>query len=370
MSEISTDVGLDVHKKDIVVAMLLPGSDEPVVWTVPNEPRAVRRLAKRLKREAGGGRLRVVYEAGPCGYVLQRQLAAEGVSCQVVAPSLVPTVPGSRIKTDRRDAHKLAKALRGDQLTEVHPPTEEEESVRDLCRCREDVKDDLMRCRQRLGKFLLRRGLRYGVGKAWTQRHRRWLWGLELEHEAGQATLQEYLLGVEQLETRLRELDAVIEQIAQSEPYRERVGRLRCFRGIDTLSAMCIITELHDFRRFTSPRRLMAYVGLVPSEYSTGESKRRGSITKTGNGHVRRIVIEASWHNRHKPTVSKALRKRREGQPAEVIAIADRAMQRLFRRYWRLVSLTKPPQKAATAVARELVGFIWAVLYPQAAMNH
>ena len=253
--------------------------------------------------------------------------------------------------------------LRAGLLTEVRPPSEEEESVRDLCRCREDIKEDLQRSRQRLGKFLLRRGLRYGVGRAWTQRHRQWLWSIKLEHRAAQATIEEYLLGVEQFETRLRELDKTIGEMAESEPYREQVGWLRCFRGIDTLTAMILLAELHDFRRFTSARQLMSYLGLVPGERSSADSVRRGRITKTGNSHVRRILVEAAWHYRHKPTTGKSLRDRREGQPPEVIAIAERATRRLHRRYWRLVSLTKPPQKAITAVAREFVGFIWAALY-------
>lgn len=363
MVEGSTVVGLDVHKKDIVVAMLAPGAVEAVTWTVANEPRAVRRLAKKLKRQAPGA-IRSAYEAGPCGYVLKRQLEAEEVACAVVAPSLIPFAPGDRIKTDRRDARKLAELLRAGLLSEVHPPSEEDEAVRDLCRCREDVQQDLTRSRHRLGKFLLRKGLRYGLGRAWTQRHRRWLWSLELEHRAAQATLQEYLLSIEQLEVRLRELDATIGEIAESEPYCERVGWLRCFRGIDTLSAMVILAELHDFRRFTSARQLMSYLGLVPSEHSSGESIHRGSITKTGNRRVRRILIEAAWHYRHPPRVGVALRKRREGQPAQVIAMADRAMRRLHRRYWKLLSTNKPPQKVVTAVARELAGVVWAALYP------
>jgi len=363
MREASTDVGMDVHKKDIVVAMLLPAAREVETWAVANEPRAVRRLARKLKREAPGI-IRSVYEAGPCGYVLKRQLEAEGVPCEVVAPSLIPSAPGDRVKTDRRDAKKLAEMLRAGLLTEVHPPTQEDEAVRDLCRCREDVKQDLSRCRQRLGKFLLRKGLRYGAGRAWTERHRRWLWSLELEQRAAQATLEEYLLGIEQLETRLQELDATIGEIACAEVYRERVGWLRCFRGIDTLTAMMILAELHDFRRFTSARQLMSYLGLVPSERSSGESTRRGGITKAGNAHLRRVLVETAWHYRHKPAVGVTLRKRRQGQPAQIIAIADRAMRRLHRRYWRMLSLSKPAQKAVTAVARELVGFIWATLYP------
>lgn len=362
-----TDVGLDVHKKDVVVAMLRPGmrTQEAVIWKVANEPRAVRRLAKKLLRESEGA-VRCAYEAGPCGYVLKRQLQAEGVACQVVAPSLIPAKPGERVKTDRRDAKKLAELLRASLLTEVHPPTEQEEAVRDLCRCREDVQHDLTRCRHRLGKFLLRHGLHYRDGRAWTQRHRKWLWSLELEHPAAQATLEAYLLGVEQLEARREELHTSIAEIAASDPYRESVGWLRCFRGIDTLTAMVILAELHDVRRFVDPRQLMAYLGLVPREHSSGESTQRGGITKAGNAHLRRVLIESAWHYRHTPRVGEILRKRRQGQPAEVVALADRAMQRLHRRHWRLLSQGKPPQKAVTAVARELVGFLWATLYPAA----
>lgn len=365
MEKGTTYVGMDVHKKDIVVAMLAPGAREAVTWKLVNEPRAVRRLAKKLDRQAAG-EVRCAYEAGPCGYVVHRQLQTEGVACQVVAPSLIPAKPGDRVKTDRRDARKLAELLRAGLLTEVHPPSEAEESVRDLCRCREDAKQDLSRCRHRLGKFLLRRGLRYGDGKAWTKRHRKWLWSLKLDHPAAQATLEAYLLRVEQMEAHLGELDASIAAIADSEPYREPVGWLRCFRGIDTLTAMVILTELHDVRRFVDPRQLMAYLGLVPSEHSSGESTQRGGITKAGNAHLRRVLIEAAWHYRHPPRVGVTLRRRREGQPAGIIVLADRAMQRLHWRHWRLLSLGKPPQKAVTAVARELVGFLWATLYPAA----
>lgn len=362
-----TYVGLDVHKKDVVVAMLRPGmqAKEAVTWKVANEPRAVRRLAKKLLRE-GEGAVRSAYEAGPCGYALQRQFQAEGVSCQVVAPSLIPAKPGERVKTDRRDARKLAELLRAGLLTEVHPPSEAEEAVRDLCRCREDVQQDLTRCRHRLGKFLLRHGLHYRDGKAWTQRHRKWLWSVELEHPAAQATLESYLLSIEQLETQRRDLDASIAEIADSEAYREPVGWLRCFRGIDTLAAMVILAELHDVRRFVCPRQLMAYLGLVPREHSSGESTHRGGITKAGNAHLRRILIQSAWHYRHTPSVGVTLRQRRRGQPAQVIARADQAMRRLHRRYWRLLSQGKPAQKAVTAVARELVGFLWATLYPAA----
>jgi transposase len=356
----TTDVGLDTSKSSIQVAMLLPGAGKAVEWELVNEPRAVRRLAKRLEREAVGD-LRVCYEAGPCGFALQRQLREMDVNAIVVAPSLIPVKPGERVKTNRRDAAKLAVMLRAGALTEVHPPTLEEESVRDLCRCRDDIRQDMMRARHRLAKMLLRRGMIY-PGKAWTQAHRRWLRGLAFEHEAARATFDDYLRAIEHLEERLRAVESAIEATSEREPYREPVAWLRCFRGIDTMTAMSVVAELHDFGRFHSARELMSYLGLVPSENSTGDRQRRGPITKTGNKHARRLLIEASWHYRHKPGVGRKLRERRQGQPGWVVALADRAQARLHRRYWRLVTHGKPHNKAVTAVARELSGFLWAAL--------
>jgi len=363
MSEGITYVGMDVHKKSISVAMLLPGSKDAVEWQFNNDARSLHRFARRIKREAPG-EVECCYEAGPCGYTVQRVLRGEGVECVVVAPSLIPVKPGERVKTDRRDARKLAGFFRGELLTAVCPPTLEEEAVRDLCRCRSDGRVDLTRCRHRLQKMLLRRGLVYGQGRPWTLKYRAWLRSIRFEHMAEQAAFDDYLLGVEELEERVKGLDARIEEVAESDTYRERVGWLRCFRGVETLTAMCILSELHGFQRFRSARQLMAYLGLVPSEHSSGGSERRGSITKAGNRHVRRILVEASWHYRHRPSVSQALRKRREGQPSWVIAIAERAQTRLHHRFWHLSwRVNKPRNKATVAVARELAGFIWAVLY-------
>jgi transposase len=285
----------------------------------------------------------------------------------VIAPGLIPVKPGDRIKTDHRDAVKLADYFRSGLLTEVHPPSEQEEAVRDLCRGREDSRADLLRCRHRLGKMLLRRGILWEQGKkAWTEGHRRWLRTLVFGHEADKAVFEDYLLGIEQLEARLKSLDAKLDDLAQKEPYRQPVGWLRCLRGIDTLTAMTIVSELHDFRRFQSPRHLMGYLGLVPSEHSSGQQRHQGGITKAGNSHVRRILVEASWHYRHPIHIGQALLKRREGQPGKVIALADKALQRLHRRYWKLSMQGKPAGKVIIAVARELAGFIWAVLSPEA----
>jgi len=285
----------------------------------------------------------------------------------VVAPSLIPRKPGERIKTDRRDASKLAELYRAGLLTEVHAPTPADEAARDLCRAREDAQEDLMRCRHRLSKMLLRRGWTWnGTKRAWSQGHRLWLRSLRLEHQADQVVLEDYLLAIEQLEQRLPWLEQRIEELSQQPAYAEAVAALRCFRGIDTITAMGLVTELHDFMRFNSPRGLMAFLGLVPSEHSSGESERRGGITKAGNRHARRLLIEASWHYRHRPNAAN-LKRRREGQPPHVVALADKAMLRLNRRFNRMLEKGKPRPKIVVAVARELAGFVWAALHPRAA---
>jgi transposase len=352
---------LDAHKETIQVAMLLPGSAAPVEWQVVNDAAAVKRLARKVQR-AAPGEVRSCYEAGVCGYTLQRQLETTKLPCAVIAPALIPRKPGERVKTDRRDARKLAELLRAGLLTVVRPPTPAEEAARDLCRAREDIREDLLRARHRLGKFLLRRGLVWRTTKAWTQAHRRWLRSVTFDAGADQDVVNDYRLAVEQLEARLETVDAALVALAATEPFRQPVGWLRCFRGIDTLTAITLVAELHDVRRFTSARALMAYVGVVPSEHSSGETRRRGGITKTGNAHARRVVVEAAWHYRHPPTVGKTLRVRRRGQPATVIALADKALQRLHRRFTRLSARGKPPHKAVVAVGRELVGFVWAAL--------
>lgn len=362
MKHVTTYVGVDAHKKDLFMAMLVGDHATPVTWQLPNEPNAVRRLVRKLEREAPGP-VRMCYEAGPCGYALQRQVTTPRVSCQVIAPALVPRKPGDRIKTNRRDARKLAELLRAGLLTEVRPPTPEEEAVRDLCRARDDAREDLQRCRHRLGKLLLRRGLHYS-GRNWTRAHRRWVDSLEWAQPAERVVVDDYLLAIDQLEARLIELDARLTATAQAEPYREPVGWLRCFRGIDTLTAMLILAELHDFRRFQTPRARMAYLGLVPGEDSSGEHHRRGRITRTGNTLVRRLLVETAWHYQHRPGIGVALARRRKGQPGRVIAIADKAQQRLCRRFRRLAEQHKPAPKVAVAIARELAGFLWAALQP------
>jgi transposase len=356
----TTFIGIDAHKKDLVIATLGAQGSAVSTLTVPHEPRAVRRLVRQLEREHDGP-IVACYEAGPCGYALQRQLATARITCQVIAPALIPRKPGDRIKTNRRDARKLAELLRAGVLTAVHPPTPADEAVRDLCRAREDAREDLQRARHRLDKLLLRRGLHY-VGRQWTPAHRRWIASLEWVEPAEQLVMADYLLGLEQQEGRLTELNRHLTALAAQEPYRIPVSWLRCFRGIDTIGAMLILGELHDWRRFPDPRGLMAYLGLVPSESSTGDKHHRGRITRMGNTVVRRVLVEIAWHYQHRPGVGPALRKRRAGQPPDVIAIAEKAQQRLCRRFRRLVARHMPPPKAAVAIARELVGFLWAVM--------
>ena len=362
MSEVITYVGIDAHKKDLFVAMLIGQEKPPVTWQLANEPHAVRRLVRKLEREAPGA-VRACYEAGPCGYALQRQMTTARVNCQVIAPALVPRKPGDRVKTNRRDARKLVELLRAGLLTEVRPPTPKEEAVRDLCRARDDARADLQRCRHRLGKLLLRRGLHYS-GRNWTRAHRQWIDRLDWTQPAERVVVEDYLLAIDHVEARLIELDARLTDLAQTEPYCEPVAWLRCFRGIDTLTAILILAELHDFRRFQAPRALMAYLGLVPGEDSSGEKHRRGRITRTGNTLVRRLLVETAWHYQHRPSVGVALARRRKGQPGRVIAVADKAQQRLCRRFRKLAAEHKPPPKIAVAIARELAGFLWAALQP------
>ena len=363
MNEPSTYVGIDAHKRELHVAMLVGPAGMPVTWKLANEPRAIDRLRRKLERGAPG-LIECCYEAGPCGYALQRRLQRGRLRCQVIAPALIPRKPGERVKTDRRDARKLAELHRAGLLTEVRPPTPAEEAVRDLCRARDDAREDLQRSRHRLGKLLLRRGLQY-PGRNWTQAHRRWIDGLCWEHEAERHVVADYLLAIDQLAARLGELDARLAEVAEREPYRERVGWLRCFRGIDTLTAMLILAELHDFRRFQRAPALMAYLGLVPGENSSADKHRRGRITKTGNMLVRRVLVATAWHYQHRPGVGVALARRRQGQPGRVIAIADKAQQRLCRRFRKLAAEHKPPGKVVVAIARELTGFLWAALQPE-----
>lgn len=364
MQQNITWVGMDAHKKFISVAVLKGNERMCLEWQIENSEQSVKKLMRKLLKLADGWEVRACYEAGPCGFVLKRQMEQSGeIICEVIAPSLIPQKTGSRVKTDKKDARKLAELLRAGLLTEVVPPTAEEESVRDLCRCREALKVDRLRARHRLKKFLLRRGVFFTQGRAsWSVSYMKWVRGLQFDRPADRITYTEYLGQVEYLDMRLKALEVEIGTIAQTAPYQRRVGILRCFKGIDTLTAMVILTELFDFRRFQSPRQLMSYVGLVTSEYTSGGIQSRGGITKTGNRRLRTALVEAAWHYRHRYKLSKVLAKRREGQPPAAIHIADKAGIRLSNRYYRLTARGKEPNKAIAAVARELVAFLWSAI--------
>lgn len=356
-------VGSDVHSASIFLGVLTGAAAKPIVSEIPNEERAVRRAFGRLKAQ---GDLRVCYEAGPCGFELYRLLTEMGIRCEVIAPALIPTKPGERIKTDRRDASKLARLYRAGELTAIHVPTPDEEAVRDLVRAREDVRKDLIAARHRLSKFLLRHGRVFSAGHKWTERFWRWLKEQRFELAAAQRTFEHYQLQVHHLEERRAALEKDIAEVAATEPYRAPVARLSCLRGISTLSALTLIAEVQDFRRFAHPRALMSFLGLVPSEYSSGGKERRGRITKTGNSHARRVLIEAAWAYRHPPALGPRNRRLLADQPPAVVAQVKKAHQRLHRRYARLIGRGKRSQVAVTAVARELCGFVWALLAKEA----
>jgi transposase len=352
-------VGLDVHKDTIAACWLRGESQIEETREIHNEPRAIRKLFKRLDDE---GELHVCYEAGPCGYDLRRQLDQMGIPCDVIAPTMIPRRPGDHVKTDTRDARKLARLYRAGELTAIRVPTETEEATRDLVRCREDLSEDVTRTRHRLLKFLLRHGRIWRDTRNWSNRHWAWLRAQRFEDSTGQRTFEEYLAQLDFAIDRLRALDAEFVAVAEKEPYKSLVGRLRCLRGIDTLSALTLLVEIQDFRRFRSPRELMNFVGLVPSIHASGGTEHRGSITKAGNAHVRRILIEAAWHYRHRPMMAGRLRERSRGQPEAILAEAMKAQHRLHMRYRRLVGRGKRPPVAVVAVARELCGFIWALI--------
>ncbi len=360
MEKDSTYVGLDVHKETIAVAVAAGhGGEVRSLGLIPNGPEAIRKLIRRL---GPAKHLTCAYEAGPCGYVLHRHLTRLGARCVVVAPSLIPTRPGDRVKTDRRDATKLARLLRSGELTPIWVPDEEHEALRDLTRAREDARVDLLRARHRLSKFLLRLGVVPPTGgKPWGVKHRQWLQGLHLVRASQQVVLREYLLAVDQVQERLRGLEAELVEAARTSRHAALIAALQALRGVGVVTAVTLVAELGDLHRFRTPRELMAYAGLVPSESSSGPRQHRGAITKTGNAHVRHVIVEAAWHYRHVPGVWGALRQRQAGQPEQIKAIAWQAQDRLHRRYRRLLGRGKARQQVVVAVARELLGFAWAI---------
>lgn len=352
-------VGLDVHKDSIVIAVAREGREAAETWkTIPYDGVRLRKALKMLVQR--GGELRVCYEAGPTGFGLCRGLREAGIDCIVVAPSLVPGKTGDRVKTDRRDARKLAHFLRSGDLTAVYVPDEAVEAIRDLERARDDAKCAERVARHQLSKFLLRHD-RHWQGTTWTVKHRDWIRTQKFAYPAQQRVLEDYLKTVEDLAERVERLTAQVGELVEETVLAPLVNALQAFRGISTVSAVTIAAEVGDLRRFATAGQFMSYVGLIPSEDSTGKRRRQGPITRCGNAHLRRILVEAAWHYRHVPVMSRELRRRNQGVATGVRRIAWEAQKRLNKRFYHLVYAGKSTQKAVVAVARELAGFIWAV---------
>jgi transposase len=354
-------VGMDVHAATIAVAVVEGRGMPRSLGVIENRPEAVRRLIGKL----GDARtLRVCYEAGPTGYVLYWQLTKLGVHCEVVAPSLVPVKAGDRVKTDRRDAEKLARAYRSGDLTAVFVPDAEHEALRDLVRAREAAKKDELRARHRLSKYLLRYGRYAPAGcRAWTLTYWRWVRTVKFEHAPQNATLLDYIAEVEHQGQRIERLEQSIDEAIANAPAQMQavIEALQSLRGVAKLTAVTLAVEVGTFRRFERAQQLMSYTGMVPSEHSSGGRRQQGAITKTGNNHLRRVLIEAAWHYRHRPCLSNRQRALHKQLDPRVVEIAWNAQLRLGRRYARLNARNKPPGKVVTAIARELVGFIWAI---------
>jgi len=353
-------VGLDVSKATIAVGVSDQGYGPPRYYgSIANNRDAVVKMVRRLGEPS---ELFMCYEAGPLGYGLYRWLGELGVTCVVVAPSLTPVRPGDQVKTDRRDALRLSQLLRAGELTPVWVPSEADEALRDLIRAREFAKRDLRRARQRVSSLLLRQGIDAPAGtRRWSKMFMRWLDTLNFEHRARQITFHEYVQGVRDIEARLDRLQAELHAGATESPQAPVIRALQALKGVGEITALTLVAEVGQFSRFSHPEQLMSYSGLVPREHSSGAQSRRGSITKTGNAHLRFVLGEAAWSARYKPAVKAALRARQTGLDPEVLRISMKAQQRLHRTYWRLVNRGKATNVAATAVARELLGFVWAI---------
>jgi len=355
--------GMDVHKETIAVAIAECGRGQPEYYgEIANTPKRVAKLIDRLSARYGGEALLFVYEAGPCGYGLYRQLIASGHGCEVVAPSLIPQKAGDRRKTDRRDALGLARLSRAGELTAVWVPDKEQEAIRDLTRAREDMKGLETKARQKLGAFLLRHGKVYDQGRSrWTQAHFRWLETVKFDSPVQQMVLQEYIEAVKTAQRQVAGLERQMREALPNWSLAPVVEGLMALRGISLITAMTVLAELGDISRFDSPRQLMGYLGVVPSEHSSGQSRRQGAITKTGNGHVRRVLVEASWSYQYPARKTREIQSRAEKTSPAVQAIAWEAQKRLCGRYRHLMAAGKLKQQVTTAVARELAGFIWAI---------
>lgn len=350
--------GLDVHARKTAAAAVQLGSGEVWKAQLPGSSMAAIEWLQSLP-----GEVRAVYEAGPTGFELARAARAAGVELMVCAPGAIPRQPGDRIKTDTRDALKLARLLAAGQLRPVLVPAPELEALRDLVRAREDLRGDLMRARHRVSKLLLRQGTIWpGPGEAWSQRHLQWLGKIRFQQPLLEVVFGEYLAHHEVLLARRDRLDALIVEQSVQGPWAPLVARLRCLRGVETLTAVGLIAEIGDFGAFSHPKQLASYLGLVPSERSSGSKRRQGSITKAGSAHARRLLVEASWHYRRQPSISLTLKRRQTGQPPAVIETAWRAQIRLYRRWTHLdTARAKKRTTVAVAVARELACFVWEI---------
>jgi transposase len=354
---ITTFVGLDVHKDSTAIGVAEAGREAPrFVGTVGAD---VAQLLKALRSIGKAERMLVVYEAGPCGYVLKRQLDARGYACEVVAPGKMARRPGERIKTDRRDALSLTRLARSGDLASVVVPDERDEAIRDLSRAREDAVTTRLKARHQLKALLLRHGHRYSGKKSWTLAHERYLAAVSFAHPAQNIAFAEYRQAVREAHERVERLTEALRSLTEHWRMKAVVQALMSLRGIDFVAAVTLVAEIGDFTRFGHPRELMGFVGLVPSEYSTGDTRRQGPITKTGNTHARRMLVEAAWNYRFPARISRLLQVRQEHQPKTVRAISWRAQLRLTHRYRRLSSRQLHPNKICVALARELVGFVW-----------
>ncbi|WP_250519230.1 IS110 family transposase [Caballeronia sp. ATUFL_M1_KS5A] len=350
-------VGLDVHKDSITVAYALGTGEVELIGRIGTTQTDIDRLCKRLQSKAR--RIRVVYEAGPCGYGLYRQLIKKGFDCMVCAPSLIPRKPGERVKTDRRDAIKLVRLLRSGDLSAVYVPTVEDEAFRDLARAWVSAKDDMKRARQRLKAFLLSHGVRY-VGRAdWGAAHRRWVSAFSFDNLWQQISLDELRRTIEDRLAQCERLEAALREAVLNWRFYPAVLGLQAMRGVQFTTAVGMLAELGDLSRFMHPRQLMAWLGVTPSEHSSGNKRRQGSITKTGNSYARKLLIEAAWSYRYPARVSPEIQRRHEGIPKPIIDRAWDAQLRLCRRYRKLIARGKEKNIAVVAVARELSGFIW-----------
>lgn len=351
-------LGLDAHKATIAVAVGEPSGAPTPYGTIANDPTAVRKLVRQLGRQA---KLVAAYEAGPTGYALHRQLTALGVECVVVAPSLIPRRAGDRVKTDTRDAVTLARLLRSGDLTPVWVPEVGDEALRDLVRARYDAKADLLRAQHRLTKFLLRQGWQPPPGvRAWTLRYQTWLNQLRFPQPAAQVVFDDYRTTMRAAEDRIRRLEADLQRCATESRQVALIAALQALHGIGFLTAVTIVAETFDLRRFARARGFMGFTGLTSSEHSSGPSRWRGAITRTGNAYLRHVLIQAAHHARHAPERRAALKQRQAGLPPDLIELAWRAQLRLHQRYRHLAGRLGRP-KAVTAVARELAGFVWAI---------